>query len=211
MKPRWLQAVVLAGAALALAACGGDDGAGGSATVSPVGNATQGVVVTRDDDTLPRDCRPRAIGEALVRFTDALRDANTSGLRGFWRAPFEWFSWGGPGSDEGVTARSPADALGEVTRRGGLAVTLREVEVEFTRSWGYPAVDIVYTGIWGDELPLSGKGFVVCRSAIVRVWSMAIEAHGEPAVPGSLCPAPRGSSETALVACVRQGGKRAQG
>ena len=200
MKALLVAVITLASVALALGGCGG----GGAPSADGRTTPAQAVVVTRDDNTLPAGCRPRAIGERLVAFTHALRTGNVGALREFWGRPFAWFSVESPSRGQGFTARSPADALKHVMSAGGLPVTLTEVDVAFDRSWGYAAVNIAYGGIWGDGRPLQGKGFVLCRAPIIRVWSMAIPPRGNSTGSGSLCPKPpSGSTSSALVACVR--------
>ena len=165
----------------------------------------QDVVVTRDDGRGPDSCRPAAIGERLVEFSTALRRADLSTLREVWNGPFAWFYVGLPKRRD-IYAREPKKALAAVRRRDGLPLRLSEVEIDFDRSWGYPAVNMVYGGSWGPKRRhLEGKGFMLCERPAIRVWSTAVGRKHRPHRDGELCPAPPdGTDPPSLVVCTRR-------
>lgn len=179
-----------------------------TALATTLGERTAGsqeVVVTRNNGRGPDSCRPRAIGERLVDFSKALRGADMPTLRGVWNHPFEWFFINlRKGPD--IYAREPREALAEVRRRGGLPLRLSEVDVDFDRSWGYPAVDISYGGSWGPKRrKVHGKGFMLCKRPTIRVWGMAVGRQHKPHRFGKLCPGPpAGTDPRSLVACTRR-------
>jgi len=173
----------------------GDGGSSGA-------EARQAVVVTRDDPDAPSGCRPRAVGERLVDFAEALRTADTEALRQFWGSRFKWFSVTGPGRERHFVAYRRGTALRYIRRKDGLPITLSEADVDFE---GYAGANMAYGGAWGArELPQDGKGFLLCNKPTIRVWSMAIARRGEPAGHGQLCPKPpAGTDPDALVVCAR--------
>jgi hypothetical protein len=69
--------------------------------------------------------------------------------------------------------------------------------------------NIVYRGAWtlrdGSVGEVTGKGFVACRSPLIKVWSMGVHKH-KPAPGGDLCPDPLGGvTPGVLVVCALPG------
>jgi hypothetical protein len=177
-------------------------------SVSAVGGQSaraQQVVVTRNGGRGPSSCRPDAIGERLVQFTRALRTKDLDALRDVWNRPFEWFYVGLP-RGRAIDARSPREALAQMRRRDGLPLRLSEVDVDFDRSWGYPAVDMEYGGWWGPkQRPVHGKGFMLCNRPAIRVWGAAVGRKHRPHRFGEICPAPPAQTDPrSMVVCTRR-------
>jgi len=172
------------------------------------------VVVTRDDSGPKAGCRPRSLGERLIRFNAALNAADTDDLTTFWRekrgslkqdrgprarGTFVWFSIGksSPTDITQFVAYRPGRALRYV-RRHPLSLQLAEVVIG-------RGGNIIYTGAWilkdGSVGEVVGKGFVACRSPLIKVWSMSVRKH-KPPLGGEYCPDPPGGvTPGVLVVC----------
>lgn len=195
-----------------LVACGGDEGdREGSAL------ASEPVIVTRDAEALPRDCRPEAVGRLANGFTRALKEADGTALSTIWSGRFAFFTYGIGTSERvrGFTARSAEEAARRVEELGGIDIRLSELRIN-DRDADYGGVDVEYNGTWRHGSPagrgreLVGKGFVNCggrgTDPSIRVWAMALRGRPVNRPSLDLCPDPKEQGDELrgrLVACAR--------
>lgn len=177
------------------------------------GVAEQGpirIAVSRDDRALPPSCRPRQVAHRLVRFARALESADEEELEQLWGPGFRWFSItredpSGRGKDDHFLARTREEALGYV-RDHAVSMAFEWIQLGRGRPGSENGVDVVYQGSWelesGPDASFDGKGYLLCGSPTIKVWSMGIER--EPIGP-RLCPKPptRRDAHDLVVACAR--------
>ncbi len=169
------------------------------------------IAVTRDDRALPPSCRPRQVASRLVRFGRALESADEEELEQLWGPGFKWFSIGredpsGKMKDgDHFLGRTQEEALGYV-RDHTVPMAFESIQLARGRPGSENGVDVVYQGSWepesGPDAGFIGKGYLLCGSPTIKVWSMAVKP--EPIGP-RLCPEPptRRDARDVVVACAR--------
>ncbi|MGH2991342.1 MAG: hypothetical protein ACRDMA_16065 [Solirubrobacterales bacterium] len=202
-----MRAALVAGLlSVALLGCVGGRAESGSISVATAGAASQQVVVTADDDSLPTSCRPFELGGRLVEFSDALNDQDMPILKSVWGPGFDFFSLTGSPAKrhkKHFDAEGRKRALRYVRNRGGFRLRFTEVRViDYDPHFG---VSIGYDGEWrqkGRTLHVVGKGGVSCDSPEMPGMAMAIRRKGGT----NWCPKPPGGAQPKiLVVCAGNG------
>jgi hypothetical protein len=167
------------------------------------------VAVTRDDPTLPAECRPGTLARRIAAFFDAFNRGDPSAVH--YVAPSGgWYSVTEGRRRHFVTySRRGLPAYFARRHRHGERLRLVELAVGYANGLGQieyrlerRAGDLRRLGITGTTA--LGKGAVDCEAGRIVVWSMGMPpGRGDAFIDADICPPPR-ARRAAIVACARR-------
>lgn len=167
---------------------------------------SQKVVVTRDDQRLPKGCRPAEVANFVLRFLDTFNQGDQRQLATFFTPSFTWYVV----SDRigGVQVSSRDELLKYFARRHAQheRLRLRKIRVAGSNPPGNGEIVFLLTRQADDlggsdrhELVETGKGSITCQPHTIDVWAM--DGGGDHFRE---CPELEGGAPTgAVIACAR--------
>jgi hypothetical protein len=191
----------------ALLACAALGGCAADARAEP--DVRAGIVVTRDDPSLPAACRPRALATRIGRFLDAVSRGDPAAAR-FVAPSGGWYSVT-EGRARHFVAYERRELAEHLARRHdrGERVRLLDLAVGFANGLGQiefrldrRADDLRRLGVAGTIA--IGKGAVNCDSGSIVVWSMGMPTGRDRHADLSPCPRPPKPRGAVTVACARR-------